>query len=101
ALGGPQRFEESGAPRAGESACGPREQPGSPTRQPRWGGASESAPAARVGVGPHANEMTSGAARASDSLEPKALGLGPQRFEESGAPRAVENVRVPLSTTCA
>src|SRR2546422_182340 len=65
-----------GAPRI-ESACGPREQPGSPTRQPRWGGASESAPAARVGVGSHANEMTSGAAR------------------------AVENVRVPLSTTCA
>jgi hypothetical protein len=40
-------------------------------------------------------------ARASDSPEPKALGVGPQRFEESWAPRAVENVRVPLSTTCA
>jgi hypothetical protein len=73
-----------------ESACGPREEPGPPTqgpqcgcriggpsRQPRWGGDSESASAARVGV-------------------------GPQRREESGAPRAVEeNVRVPLSTTCA
>ncbi len=63
-----------------DSACGPREH-------------SESAPAARVGVGPHANEITSGTARASDSPEPKALGVGPQRREESGAPRAVENVR--------
>src|SRR5438093_3153082 len=114
ALGvGPQRFEESWAPRVWESACGPREQPGSPTRQPRWGGASESATAARVGVGPHANEMTSSAARASGGGAPRAgeSACGPREQSESssgaarasggGAPRAVENVRVPLSTTCA
>ncbi len=64
--------------RAGKSARGPRED-------------SESAPAARVGVGPHANEITSAAARASDSPEPKALGVGPQRREEGGAPRAVND----------
>jgi dipeptidyl aminopeptidase/acylaminoacyl peptidase len=32
------------------------------------------------------------AARASDSPEPKALGVGPQRREEGGAPRALNNV---------
>ena len=61
-----------------DSACGSREH-------------SESAPAARVGVGPHANEITSGAARASGSLEPKALGVGPQRREEGRTPRALNN----------
>ena len=50
-------------------------------------------PAARVGVGPHANEITSGAARASHSPEPKALGVGPRRREQSGAPRALEDAR--------
>ena len=86
--GAPARIEKSGAPRRVESACGPHEH-------------SESAPAARVGVGPHANQVTSGAARASESLQPKALGVGPQRREERGAPRALENVRLSLSTTCA
>ena len=53
---------------------------------------SESAPAARVGVVPHANEMTSSAVRASGSLEPMALGVEPQRSEEAGAPRALNVV---------
>jgi molybdopterin-containing oxidoreductase family iron-sulfur binding subunit len=44
------------------------------------------APAARA-----SGESSSGAARASDSLEPRAPGVGPRRREEGGAPRAVEN----------
>ena len=43
----------------------------------------------RVGV---ASESSSGAARASESHQPNALGVGPQRQKRSGAPRAVIDV---------
>ncbi len=42
------------------------------------------------GRGPREDsESSSAAARASGSLQPKALGVGPQRQEKGGAPRAV------------
>ena len=57
------------------SAGGPREAPGSPTRQPRWGGPPEGGAA-----------KLRRRARASDSLEPGAPGVGPRRREKDGAP---------------
>src|SRR2546426_808979 len=60
---GLQRLDDAGAPRASQ------------------------APAARA-----SSESSSSAARASDSLEPTAPGVGPRRRDEGGAPRAVINV---------
>jgi len=61
-----------------DPASSDSEVPGSPTRQPRWGGPLEGSPA-KLGR----------RARASGSLEPIAPGVGPWRRGKGGAPRAV------------
>ena len=68
------------------------------TNGPREG--SESAPAAGMGVGPHADEEKPAAARARESPQPppsahartgRRWGWGPNAIEGSGAPRAARN----------
>ncbi|PYR31799.1 MAG: hypothetical protein DMF92_04220 [Acidobacteria bacterium] len=93
----PKYFEFS----FGLGAGGPREEPGPPTRQPRWGGDSESsfnaagappptAAVSRFGARQQPQALSAGT-RASDSLEPDAPGVGPRRPEERGAPRAFDH----------
>ena len=73
-------------------ACGPREDSESPFNA--VGAPPPTAAVSRVRARQQPQALSAGM-RASDSLELGALGVGPQRHEQGGAPRALEKARCP------